>query len=154
MRLRQVTIEDAGQLASLLCDVGWFEAFKRENLQASIPRVKAQLAQCLADGSHSIYVAETDGGTIIGYAAVHWIPYLFMSGPEGYVSELFVHAGARSQGTGRRLLELVETEARRRGCVRLSLINLRQRESYRRQFYVKAGWKERSEAANFIYVVS
>ena len=30
----------------------------------------------------------------------------------------------------------------------------RDRESYQRQFYVKAGWHERAEAANFIYTLS
>lgn len=39
------------------------------------------------------------------------------------------------------------------GCQRLSLINLRRRESYERQFYIKAGWQERAEAANFIRVL-
>jgi hypothetical protein len=52
------------------------------------------------------------------------------------------------------LLDAIESEARARGCTRLSLINLRQRESYRRQFYVKAGWQERGTAANFIYALS
>ena len=47
-----------------------------------------------------------------------------------------------------------QSEARKRGCSRLSLMNLRHRESYRRQFYVKAGWQERTEAANFIYPMS
>ena len=74
-----------------------------------------------------------------------------MRGPEGFVSELFVRDSARGHGVGKQLLEAIETEARARGCVRLSLINLRSRESYQRQFYIKAGWEERNEAANFIY---
>jgi GNAT superfamily N-acetyltransferase len=77
-----------------------------------------------------------------------------MAGPEGYVSELFVRESARGQGVGGQLLDAIETEARARGCTRLSLINLRHRESYRRQFYVKAGWQERGAAANFIYALS
>jgi GNAT superfamily N-acetyltransferase len=77
-----------------------------------------------------------------------------MSGPEGFVSELFVSEGARGQGVGRELLRVIESEARARGCQRLSLTNLRDRESYQRQFYVKAGWRERAEAANFIYTLS
>jgi GNAT superfamily N-acetyltransferase len=75
----------------------------------------------------------------------------FLQGPEGYVSELFVAESVRGHGVGRALLRNIETEARARGCVRLSLINLRNRESYLRQFYVKAGWEERREAANFVY---
>jgi len=31
------------------------------------------------------------------------------------------------------------------------LVNMRHRESYERQFYSKQGWKERAEAANFVY---
>jgi len=77
-----------------------------------------------------------------------------MAGPEGYVSELFVRDDARGQGVGRQLLRIIEVEARGRGCQRLSLINLRNRESYQRQFYLKAGWHERSEAANFVYAIS
>jgi GNAT superfamily N-acetyltransferase len=138
----------------LLKDIGWFEAFKSDAVEDSSQWVKTQLERSLADDSHSVYVAEADDDGIVGYVAVHWIPYLFMSGPEGYVSELFVREAARSQGVGRRLLELVQTEARRRGCARLSLINLRNRESYQRKFYVKAGWTERSEAANFVYAMT
>jgi len=154
LRFRKVTIRDAEQLAALLKDIGWFDTFKSDAAKESIERVRGQLARSLADDSHSVHVAEADDGKIVGYVAVHWIPYLFMSGLERYVSELFVREAARGQNVGRRLLNLVQTEARRRGCARLSLINLRNRESYQRQFYVKAGWKERSEAANFVYPMS
>ena len=77
-----------------------------------------------------------------------------MRGPEGYISELFVRSNARGQGVGTELLQAVEAEARARGCPRLSLINLRDRESYLRKFYVKAGWEERTVAANFVYRIS
>jgi hypothetical protein len=48
------------------------------------------------------------------------------------------------------LLDSLEAEARTRGCARLSLLNLRERESYRRGFYLKRGWTERADAANLI----
>jgi GNAT superfamily N-acetyltransferase len=151
LRVRKATIEDAEQLSSLLKEIGWFASFRDHSARESTECVKKQLALGLADDSHSISVAEDDHGKIIGYVSVHWIPYLFMSGREGYVSELFVRETARDQGVGGQLLGGVQAEARRRGCARLSLINLRNRESYLRQFYVKAGWHERGEAANFIY---
>ena len=152
--IRNATLDDARQLAVLLQGIGWFEAFNSGDIEPSRARVEARLTQCLADPSHSVFVAEWPAGEIAGYGSVHWLPYLFMSGPEGYVSELFVRASARSRGVGGKLLKIIEAEARARGCQRLSLINLRSRESYQRQFYIKAGWTERSEAANFVYPVS
>lgn len=151
--IRKATADDASKLASLLKGIGWFEAFNAAETDESAGRVKERLQQCLADGSHSTFVAHDRAGEIVGYGSVHWLPYLFMSGPEGYVSELFVSASARGQGIGRELLKVIESEARARGCGRLSLTNLRHRESYKRQFYLKAGWQERGEAANFIYLL-
>ncbi|MGH7796130.1 MAG: GNAT family N-acetyltransferase [Candidatus Binatia bacterium] len=149
--IRKATLDDARQLAVLLQAIGWFEAFNSGNTDGSRARVEARLTQCLADQSHSVFIAESPAGEIAGYGSVHWLPYLFMSGPEGYVSELFIRESARGQGVGGKLLKIIEAEARARGCQRLSLINLRSRESYQRQFYIKAGWTERAEAANFVY---
>ena len=152
--IRRAVIDDAPQLARLLQEIGWFEAFRDRDMKDSVTMVEGRLRQCLNDASHSVYVAQWPSGEIAGYASVHWLPYLFMAGPEGYVSELFVRDDARGQGVGRQLLRIIEVEARGRGCQRLSLINLRNRESYQRQFYLKAGWHERSEAANFVYAIS
>lgn len=149
--VRQVAVGDAAQLAELLRGIESFDAIKSLTFVDAAAQVEKRIQQCLADDSHVIYVAELSQDKIAGYGSVHWLPYLFMAGPEGYVSELFVRAEARAQGVGRRLLETIEDEARRRGCQRLSLINLRNRESYRRQFYPKSGWHERGEAANFVY---
>jgi GNAT superfamily N-acetyltransferase len=150
-QIRKIKVQDALQLAELLRDIGWFESFKSEPIEAASQRVRLHIEQCLADNSHSVLVAETSDSQIVGYGSAHWLPYLFLHGPEGLVSELFVRESARGQGVGRELLRNIEKEARARGCARLSLINLRNRESYMRQFYVKAGWEERPEAANFIY---
>jgi GNAT superfamily N-acetyltransferase len=154
VQIREASAQDAQSLAELLREIGWFESFKNGPFEAAIQRVRLHIEQCLTDNSHSIFVAEPQDGAIVGYGSVHWLPYLFLEGPEGLVSELFVRESARGQGVGRELLRRIETEARVRGCARLSLINLRNRESYMRRFYVKAGWEERREAANFIYRIS
>jgi GNAT superfamily N-acetyltransferase len=152
--IRRVGIADAVQLAELLRGMGWFDALRSLTIEGLVAQVEKRIRQCLADDSHSVYVALRSEGKIAGYGSVHWLPYLFMAGPEGYVSELFVGAEARGQGVGRQLLGAIESEARARGCQRLSLINLRNRESYQRQFYPKTGWTERTEAANFIYALT
>jgi len=149
--VRKAAVADAAQLADLLRSIESFDAIRKMSFEQSLAQVEKRLRQCMADDSHSVYVAEWPEEKIAGYGSVHWLPYLFMAGPEGYVSELFVRAEARAQGLGRRLLGVIEIEARRRGCQRLSLLNLRDRESYRRQFYPKSGWQERGEASNFVY---
>ena len=152
--IRKASVDDAHELALLLRSIGWFDAFNSGEIEALTERVRARLEQCLADDSHLVLVAEDADHGIAAYASVHWLPYLFMAGPEGYVSELFVSEAARGRGIGRKLLAAIEKAGRARCCERLSLTNLRHRESYQRQFYNKAGWRERSEAVNFVYSLS
>ena len=142
--------EDADALGAFLKNLNHF----RRLAPLSVPETQAQagrqLPRCLADASHSVYLAEANG-EIAGYASVHWLPYLFLPGPEGFVSELFVAEAARGRGVGTQLLDAVKAEASARGCARLSLLNMRDRESYQRGFYAKNGWQERDDAANFVF---
>lgn len=151
--LRKAFPDDAPALGGILRETGWFATLQAEP-PAGDAQITANLEPYLQDGSHSMYVAEDPAGQVVGYIAVHWLPYLFLPGPEGFISELFVSAAGRGQGTGGRLLQVVEQEARSRGCFRLSLLNGRQRESYRRRFYQKQGWEERPGMANFIFWLS
>jgi GNAT superfamily N-acetyltransferase len=151
--IRQAGLADSLPLSNLLREIDMFPAVQAESPAETQARVRRHLSLCLQDDSHSLYLAEDGDLALLGYTAVHWLPYLIFSGPEGFVSELFVDASARGQGLGARLLEAVQAEARRRGCARLSLINMRSRESYQRGFYEKLGWQERPDAANFIYLL-
>jgi GNAT superfamily N-acetyltransferase len=148
--IRKAEPQDTPAIAELVRSLSLFAHITAETAQATQARVARHLALCLADDSHAVFVAQDPGGQVVGYGAVHWLPYLILTGPEGYVSELFVRAAHRGQGVGGRILEAIKAEAQRRGCSRLMLLNLRIRESYQRQFYAKQGWEERSEAANFI----
>jgi GNAT superfamily N-acetyltransferase len=154
-QIRSAQPEDAAGIADLIVRLGTFQHhFEGLSTDAIRQRVGNHLNLCLADDSHTVLVAVTEPDRIVGYVAVHWLPYLFMPGPEGFVSELFIEDTARAQGIGTQLLESVKQEAQARGCARLSLINLRDRESYQRGFYAKLGWQERPDAANFIYRLS
>jgi GNAT superfamily N-acetyltransferase len=149
--LRKAHLSDANALAQFLKELGWFARLAAEPVEKVADTVHRHLSLCLADNSHSVYVAESDNGELVGYVSVHWLPYLFHPGPEGYISELFIHEAARGQGLGTRLLETVKQEAVERGCYRLSLLNNKQRESYQRGFYEKQGWEEREDMVNFVY---
>ena len=121
-----------------------------KRLRRTEPRILKHLAACTADDSHLVLVAQVSTGEVAGYCAVHWLPYLILIGTEGYVSELFIKDEFRGQGIGSQLLETIKTEAQKRGCSRLMLINMHKRKSYKRQFYSKQGWEERPDAVNFI----
>ena len=150
IQIRKATDQDAPAIAELLRSIGLFAHINAEPPQATLDHVARHLGFCHADNSHSVYVALDLTGEIVGYCAVHWLPYLMLPGPEGYVSELFLRESSRGLGIGGRLLETVSTEAKKRGCSRLMLLNLRDRESYQRGFYKKQGWQERPEAVNFL----
>ena len=150
IQIRKATGQDAPVIAELLRTMVLFPHINAQTTPATLDHVSRHLGLCQADDSHSVYVARHSAGEILGYCAVHWLPYLMLPGPEGYVSELFLRESSRGLGIGGQLLETVKAEARARGCSRLMLLNLRDRESYERGFYRKHGWQERPEAINFL----
>jgi GNAT superfamily N-acetyltransferase len=149
--IRPATLADAPALTGLIRGLGWLTHFNTEPLDTSRRRIARHLDLCLSDDSHSIYLAETGPSEVAGYAAVHWLPYLIFRGPEGFISELFIAEAARGRGIGSQLLAAIKAEAQERGCTRLSLLNNRERESYRRGFYDQQGWYERQNYANFVF---
>jgi len=149
--IRRAGSGDAEGLSALIRGLGMFERLKSEDASVTSTRVARHLGMALSDDSHSLYVATDTSGKLLAYAAVHWLPYLFLPGPEGYLSELFVAPAARDRGLGTALLEVVVQEAKERGCARLMLEAVRTRESYARGFYTKRGWIERVDMANLVY---
>ncbi len=150
--IRPAVVSDAPAIAALLQELGWSARLVALAPEAASAQVARHLAANLADRSHTLLVAER-AGVALGYVAAHWLPYLFMSGPEGFISELFVATAARGTGLGSALLDAIIAAARERGCQRLQLINFRERELYQRGFYRKAGWEERPDGASFVYTL-
>ena len=110
--VRQAQVSDAEGIAAILRGLGWFDLLETEPERVSIQRVRDHILLNQQDNSHSVYVAEGDDGRIMGYTSVHWLPYLFLPGPEGYVSELFIKESDRGKGIGTLLLESVVEDAR------------------------------------------
>ncbi len=150
--IRKATTSDAPALARFVKDLGMFSWMNEDDPPSFRDRVAAHLSHCLADESHTVYVARREED-LIGYAVVHWLPYLILRGPEGYLSEFFVREEARGARAGTSLLAEIRREAIRRGCSRLSLLNNRSRASYQRGFYSKHGFEERADMANFILLL-
>jgi ribosomal protein S18 acetylase RimI-like enzyme len=153
MRIRQATDEDAAAIAALLHAVTELHSLADETPEFLTQKVADNLQRAATTGSSTVYVAETDDQAIVGYCAVHWIAFVFLTGGEAYVSELFIHPDQRGRGAGSKLLETVVAAARERGCARLSLNNRRDSDAYARAFYAKQGWTEREIMANFVYLL-
>ena len=148
--VRPAAPDDAPGLARLLRALERFDWLRAEPEAAIVARVRAEIVAAAGGEARSLIVAVPAGEALAGYVAVHWLPYLILPGPEGFVSELFVAPAARGRGIGSRLLAAAVAEARARGCSRLGLLNHRQRESYERGFYAQHGWVERADMANFV----
>ena len=147
-RVRPAQLSDAGQLCQILEALGWFPHLDGSGL--SRDGITRQVAGCLADSSHCLLVAQEEAGRLLGYVSLHHNPSLFLTSPEAYLAELFVHPEARGRGVGTSLLDEAEHWAQREGCSRMMLINNRLRQSYLDGFYAKRGWREREDMANFV----
>jgi GNAT superfamily N-acetyltransferase len=146
--IRPARLTDTGAITELWRTLGWFAHINEEPQADTEARVARHLELCFADDSHMVLVAENGDGAFTGFVSVHWLPYLFLTGPEGYITELFVVESERGKGIGRTLLSEVAKRARDRGCSRLQLVTGKDRDSYK--IYHKLGWKERPELADFV----
>ena len=148
--IRQALPKDAPSLAALVREAALSDSVQKESLTETQGRIEGCLQNCGDGRECNIFVVEDGAGGVIAYAAIQWHTTLFLPGNEGYISEVTVKADERGRGIGGLLLDKLVEEGKRRDCARMSLINSRFRESYKREFYTKRGWQEREVAANFI----
>jgi GNAT superfamily N-acetyltransferase len=145
MNIRIAKIEDARAMAELLMNIDDYPNWKELGAEKLEQTVWESLEW--NNPERLVFVAELEG-RVVGYAVVYW-QHLLFSSKEGYVSELFIRSDASGQGVGTALLETIKSEAMARGCGRLTLVNLKDRESYRRGFYASRGWEEKSNTVRF-----
>ena len=112
--------------------------------------MRLHLELCDADESHTVLVGEDEDGNAAGYISVHWLPYLLLEGPEGYVSEVFVREEARGKGIGKALMNDVKELAIIKGCSRLMLLTERDRPQAEDKFYTDLGFEERPGTESLI----
>ena len=145
VRVRRASDADVGGVVDVLI------ALAAEESRDAVPRERlaALVTANLASPTHAVFVA-VDGERVVGYVAVHWIPFALMGGWEAYVSDLVVDGRARGGQVGSRLLAAVEAEARQRGCTRVMLNNRMASQAFARGFYPTRGFVQRTEWANFV----
>jgi len=141
--IRPLKPGDIAAIMHLHRELGWNPAF-----QADGSTLRQRLEALITEENALLLVAELEG-KVVGYIHGEIVTYLLFAGREMLVSELFVMADARGRGVGRALMNAIEVEAVRRKCFRISVLNSRERESYKRGFYPTLGYEERSHTANF-----
>lgn len=142
--VREATAADAPAVESLVYGIA------DELFGGTLPPLADSVAQWIDDPNYWLFVAAEADGKLAGYCVLHRVPFLLIGGYEGYVTELFLRSGVRGGGIGAKLLDMAVETARAEGFKRIRLINMKTRDSYKRGFYAKQGWRERTEAADFM----
>lgn len=141
--IRPLQPSDIADVMQLHRELGWNPAFKADG-----STLKQRLEALITEDDALLLVAEVNG-QVVGYIHGEIVTYLLFAGREMLVSELFVMEKARAVGVGKALLAAIEAQAVQRKCFRISVLNSRERESYKRGFYPSLGYEERSQTANF-----
>ena len=143
IKIRPLRQNDIDSIMRLHRELGWNPAF-----QADGSTLRQRLQSLITEENALLLVAEI-AGEVVGYIHGQTITYLLFAGREMMISEVFVNAANRDQGVGRALMTAIEAEAAQRKCFRISVMNGRERESYRRGFYPSQGYEERMQTAIF-----
>jgi N-acetylglutamate synthase-like GNAT family acetyltransferase len=93
-----------------------------------------------------LILAEDKNREVVGLASISHRPQLRLVGRLVTIDELVVADHARGRGVGVELLKAAKAMAKKLGARRLELETNRARESYRRGFYIKNGFKEADSA--------
>ena len=125
-------------------ELGWNPAF-----QADGSTLRQRLQALTSEENALLLVAEIDN-RVVGYVHGEVITYLLFAGREMMITEVFVREKARGKGVGKALVSAMETTAVEEKCFRVSVLNSRERESYKRGFYPELGYQERAQTANFV----
>ncbi len=144
IRIRPLRQSDVAAIMLLHRELGWNPAFKADG-----STLRQRLESLTEEDNALLLVAELSG-RVVGYIHGEIVTYLLFAGREMLISEVFVMENVRGQGVGKALIAAIESEAVRRKCFRISVLNSRERESYKRGFYPSLGYSERPHTAIFV----
>jgi GNAT superfamily N-acetyltransferase len=136
VNIRRARPGDAFAIRTLLGDLGY----------APDPRAAAEtVTQVIRHPEACVFVA-AEGQDVLGYIAVSYRPQIRLGGLLASIDELVVARVHVGRGIGTQLLDAALSHARGLRCRRIELHQNRQRESYRRGFYLRRGFVEVNSA--------
>lgn len=141
IRIHPLQRGDVDAVMQLHRELGWNPAFKADG-----STLRQRLTALITEDNVLLLVAEQNGA-VDGYIHGEIVTYLLFAGRELLITEVFVREAARGRGVGRALIGAIEQEAVQRKCFRVSVLNSRERESYKRGFYPALGYEERPQTA-------
>ena len=144
IEIRPLREADLDAVMRLHRELGWNPAFRADG-----STLRQRLSALINEENALLLVAQR-GKDVVGYIHGEIVTYLLFAGREMLISEVFVMEDARGHGVGSSLIETMEAEAVKQRCFRISVLNSRERESYKRGFYPSLGYEERSATAVFI----
>ncbi|MGB9639510.1 MAG: GNAT family N-acetyltransferase [Anaerolineales bacterium] len=132
--IRFATLDDASQIVRLIKEL------------ASLTHGKSTLdehgvKEFLQTSHHHIVVAQSTSGSVVGLASFIYHKNLYHNGLVCSIEEIVVNWGHQNRGVGSALMEKVLEEARRCGCVAISLATEKDNDAAQR-FYHRHGFNE------------
>ncbi len=148
MSIRELIKEDIPKLVEMAF---LYKQSQNPNFEESRKQVIAETFQgVFSQPNTKALICLNPQGLITGYILFHLLYCPIIGGKEIYVSDLFINENERGKGIGSSLIAKAEHFARENQCVRLMLNNLKESEGYRRDFYKKQGFTERTAIANYV----
>lgn len=136
LRLVLATLADRPVLEPMAVD------FKIDDPEPRSERELDALRALIADPTPGAVFRIVDGERTIGYAILCWGYSIEFGGRDAFLDEFYIIPELRGRGRGRRVLGLLELEARERGIVAVHLEVLA-REARNANLYARAGYADR-----------
>ncbi|GMR21165.1 MAG: hypothetical protein BMS9Abin36_1764 [Gammaproteobacteria bacterium] len=141
--IRPLEQDDIDAIMRLHRELGWNPAFQSDGTT-----LRQRLTALTSEENTLLRVAVLDN-KVMGYIHGEIMAYLLFAGREMMITEVFVREKARGMGVGKALMAAMEIQAVENKCFRISVMNSRERESYKRGFYPSLSYEERNQTAFF-----
>jgi GNAT superfamily N-acetyltransferase len=130
--IRDASENDAAVVAELLGQLGY---------PTDAATASARIERFATHPVSRLFVAQADGGRVVGLAGISCLPLVERPGGWARLSAIVVDEAERGRGVGRALVAAVEAEAASRGCGYVEVTTADRREDAH-AFYRRLGYEQ------------